>query len=157
MKFSIHFDSLTEMQDALNKLSGSESTATPEPVADGETKPVEPVAEEPVAEEKPKRRYKRRGGFKKIDKQTWPISDCLFVGVWQGKDEDGHDKKPCAVAIVYEREEDGRVRMAFIDKDGETASTNTEWFADVNDDRHIHCADPTVENANKMIAVVSKW
>ena len=97
-----------------------------------------------IKEDKPESKPRRGGGgkrkFKKLPKQTWPIADCLFVGMFVAS-----TGRECGIAGVSMDTQTGNVRLAFIDKDWMSASTEANWF--VSPDAILDRMEATVENA----------
>ena len=65
---------------------------------------------------------------------------CLFVGMFVAS-----TGRECGIAGVSIDTQTGNVRLAFIDKDCKTASTEANWF--VCPDSILDRMDATVENA----------
>lgn len=130
------------------------SRSKPEPKPEPEPSVQEPVdtrLEDKESKPEPKSASKPKGGggrrkFKKLPKETWQIADCLFVGMFVAG-----TGRECGIAGVETDETTGKVRLAFIDKECETASTEARWFVDPAD--VLDRMEATKENA-KLIKTV---
>jgi len=107
---------------------------------------IKPEPEAKESKPEPKRRGGGKRKFNKLPKETWLITDCLFVGMFVAS-----TGRECGVAGVSVDDKTGNVRLAFIDKDCETASTEANWFVDPAKilDRMV----ATKENAEMIKAV----
>lgn len=121
-----------------------------EPVADGKVAETEPDDTRLEGKEdkpsKPKRTYRR-----KSKKETFKIVDCLFLGMHVAS-----TGRNCAIAAVSKGEDPlnetfGKYRLAFIDDDFQTATTNIQWFVDP--EAILDQRSPTIDNAQDLIII----
>ena len=157
MKFSIHFDTIEEMQDALTKLAlvevkpKAKRTRKPKAKPKPEPKPeppelstsggaVEAPSETPAPKPEPKPKGKKGFGCKPF---TVPLSDALWVGMVKSK-----AGKLCAVGAVKETDTP-KYRLGLICKDCELINVNGFWW--IEKDAIIKQLPPTFENAFEIM------